>query len=324
MSPSSPPDPQDWRERIAETIAAADAAAKAKDMAKAVELFDLCRTQLSTLTPQEELGRHVRANLGGARREALKIRAALLEKADPEAATRIAIFGDSLGLPRPEEMADFDKAISEAYSGRILERLKGVEMLGGVEVYSHCQRYFSTDDLVEMLHEQPGTLRDSHVLVHLGLNDCAVRMFMTDQRLALALLPQKTSAEILAFSRRHRHALVQAFPDFCYVPLPKFEENLRRIVEIAEEEKARSLTFCTMVVVPLKFWQGTPDICWNFTRYNLTVMTVAKEAGARMLDVDRIIWQHDNLQALNKDGMHLSPFGHELLASTWIKNMFGS
>jgi hypothetical protein len=312
-----------WIEEVKHSITNAHQAASRGQTTDAVRWFDLCRAQLSSLAPPSALQRHVKAHFAGTRREAERVRSALLEQSAPDAETRIAIFGDSLGLPRPEEMADFSKALAGTYPSLILSKMREVGSFGGVRVDSHCERYLSTNDLVVLLQERPETIADAHILVHLGLNDCAVRMFMTEQRLALNLLPPEVSEDILNFSRKYRNDLVRAFPDFCFVPLERYRSNLHRIAILAQVARCKSLTFCTIIVTPLKFWTGTPGICQNFSRYNLAIMSSAQEMGAQTLDVDRLMWEANTTTSLNPDGMHLSSLGHDILASACLKTVFG-
>lgn len=307
---------------IGTVIASAHAAAEKGNMDEAVRWFSLCRTLLTTIAPAAALKKRVEANEQGRRREATKFQKVISERAASDAGTRVAIFADSLALPRPEEMNAFPENLESTYPGIINARLQAEPTLQGASVWAHCERYFTTDDLIKLLSEHPESVRDAHVLVHLGLNDCAVRMYMDDQRLAIGLLPDAIANEVLAFSSKYRGALVEAFPDFSYVPIRKFAANLHQIAQITRSENARSLTFTTTIVVPERFWPSTPGICRNFTTYNLETMNVAHQVGARVLDVDRLMWGKGVGVTLNKDGMHLSPVGHELLATSWLKSTF--
>ncbi len=307
---------------IAWVIGQAHEAGRRGRREEAVEWFSLCRTLLTTRSAPAALAKKVDAEFDAARADADRVRAALMARASPEAATRVSVIGDSLGLPRPEEMADLPTALDATYSARILARLQAAPALGGAAVDAHCQRFFTTDDAVDLMLERPEAIEGAHVLVHLGLNDCAVRMFLTDQRLACALLPKAVSDEVVGFARTYRADIVRAFPAHQYVPLDRLRANLHRMAELTRQSGGLSLTVATVIVVPMKFWHGTPDICRNFTAYNHAIMEEAARSGARVLDVDRLMWQHGNAATLNKDGMHLSARGHALLADFYVKAVF--
>lgn len=307
---------------IQETVGNAHAAAKAGRIEEALQWFSLCRTMLVERAPKATLEHRIRAETAKFRLEADSVRTILMARSSPEAQTRVTVFSDSLGLPRPEELQDLHGALDKTYPALILSHLQGVPALEGVSIDSHCQRFFTTDDAVVLMAERPESLEGAHVLVHLGLNDCAVRMFLTDQRLACDLLPKEISEQVVSFARLYRNWLVVAFPEHQYVPLTRFRANLHRMAEMVRTAGGRSLTFCTVIVVPWKFWPGTPGICRNFTSFNLAVMEEARRVGAAVLDVDRLTWQHGNAATLNKDGMHLAHRGHSLLAGAYVKSIF--
>ncbi|MGE4430279.1 MAG: hypothetical protein AB7E05_05990 [Sphingobium sp.] len=303
-------------------IAAAHAAAQNGRMDEAVRWFDLCRTLLTTIAPAAAVEKRITANLQGRRREAIKFQQTIMDHAASDSETRVAIFADSLALPRPEEMERFPENIESVYPGIITARLQATPTLKGASVWAHCERYLTTDGVIAVLSEYPDSVRDAHVLVHVGLNDYAIRMYMDNQRLALGLLAEDLQKEILAFSSKYRKALIEAFPNFSFVPIQRYSTNLHKIAELTRSANAQSLTFTTTIVVPEKFWPGTPGICRNFTTYNLEAMNVAHQVDAKILDVDRLMWGKGVATSLNADGMHLSPVGHELLATSWLKSIF--
>lgn len=312
-----------YPDAISFAIDAAHAAAAKDEIDEAVRWFDLCRTLLIRCTPAVPLKHRIDANLKSISDEAERTRNALIEKGSKSADTRVVILGDSLALPRAEEKANFPSSIDATYPGLILSKLQAGPPPRQPSVWTHCQRYFTTNDAVALLETNPDVLAGAHVLIHLGLNDCAVRMFMDNQRLAIGLLPAAIGDKVLSFSRTYRSALVESFPGFSYVPIDQYRANLYRIASLAQDAGAASLTFTSVIVVPWKFWPGTPGVCRNFTTYNLTMMDTAAHVGALVLDVDRLMWQNHVGRTLVKDGMHLSPIGHELLADEWIKLAFG-
>lgn len=304
-------------------IDCAHAAGSAKRFDEAVRWFALCRTMLVARAPADQLRARIASENRRMRAEADNARAKFKARSAADARTRVTIIADSLGLPRPEELSDLDGALDKTYTGLILAKLAATPQMNGAAMDSHCQRYFTTDDAVALMMERPEILQDADVLVHLGLNDCVVRMFLEDQRLACDLLPKPISEKVVGFARVYRAHLVKANPDHQYVPLTRFRANLARMAELFRRAGGRTLTFCTAIVVPVKFWGGTPGVCQNFGAYNQAVYEEAQRYGARVLDVDRIMWQHGNLGTLIKDGMHLSHRGHELFAEYYLKNTFG-
>lgn len=305
---------------IAAEIGAASAAAEAGRMTEAMRRFDLCRALLTELAPQPALRRRIDAENAGLRAEATRFAALLRARAAPRPERRAMIVADSLGLPRPEEKAALETAAAGVYAGLLHDALAA---RGPAAVDAHCQRFFTTDDALALVASDPGRFADAHLFVHLGLNDCAVRMFLPSQRLAVGLLPPETAAAVVGFARTWREAIIDAYPNHQYVPLDRFGRNLAAIAAEARRAGAASVAFATILTPPLKFWRRTPQVCRRFTAYNLRLMDIAAEVGALVVDVDRLFW-HDGVGRLAApDGMHLSPDGHRALARAFAVGRFG-
>jgi len=304
---------------IAAVIAAAGAAAEAGRMTEAMRRFDLCRALLVERAPQPALRRRIEAENASLEAEAARFAALMRARAAPLPERRVMIVADSLGLPRPEE-ADFEAAVGGVYASLIHDALAA---RGSAAVDAHCQRFFTTDDALALVEADPGRIAGAHLLVHLGLNDCAVRMFMPAQRLAVGLLPPDTAAAVVGFARTRRAEIVAAYPNHQYVPLDHFARNLAAIASQARRAGAASVTFATILTPPLKFWRRTPQVCRRFTAYNLCIMDVAAETGALVIDLDRLLW-HDGVGRLaGPDGMHFSPAGHQAAARAFAVGRFG-
>jgi len=238
-----------YSDTISSTIDSALAAGSAGRIDEALHWFSLCRTMLVTRAPAAELKARVDRETDRMRLEADNARAILMARSSPDAETRVTVVSDSLGLPRPEEMNDLHEALEKTYSGQILSKLQALPSANGASIDAHCQRFFTTDDAVLLMRERRESLENAHVLVHLGLNDCAVRMFLPDQRLACDLLPKPVSEKVVGFARTYRNQIIRAFPEHRYVSLERFRANLGLMAELVRRAGGRSLTFCTVIVI---------------------------------------------------------------------------
>lgn len=309
-----------FADEIAAVVGGAAEAAAAGRMTEAMRRFDLCRALLVERAPQPALRRRIEAENAQLEAEAARFAALMRARAAPDPARRVMIVADSLGLPRPEESADLAAAAGGVYAGLIHDALAA---RGPAAVDAHCQRFFTTDDALALVEANPGRLAGAHLFVHLGLNDCAVRMFMPAQRLAVGLLPPETAAAVVGFARTWRAQIVAAYPEHQYVPLGRFGRNLAAIAAQALRAGAASVAFATILTPPLKFWRRTPQVCRRFTAYNLRIMEVAVETGALVIDIDRLLW-HDGVGRLAApDGMHLAPAGHQATARAFVVGRFG-
>lgn len=218
----------------------------------------------------------------------------------------LVIFSDSLGLPRPDEVAGPFAGAERTYPFMLVDRLPQHS------VNSHCQRYFTTRHVLDLLHGDSTLGVDSDVVLHVGLNDCAWRMFLENERLALDLLAPALKDKIVGFSQKHRLSILRELPLRHYVEPGHFQANVDAILELLSHRGAR-VVVTTIIIPPLSTWSNTPGMERNFTHYNLMLMNAAARHAATLLDLDRLIWFRKQDGDLLPDGMHLGASGHALM-----------
>ena len=280
--------------QVAGTIAYAFAIAQAGKAELAVNAFSLARQIAVSQANPAKLAARVAADVARYRKERDEFRARF-KSAQSNSGEQILIVSDSLGLPRLDQPSD---GTGRTYSG----------LLAGADharkVTPICQRFFTTDNVLAELQQEETLGRESDVVIHVGLNDCANRMFLTEDRLALGLLSPETN----------KRDILRYLPSRHYVPLEKFRSNLDAITTILKSRGARNIIFATTILPPSKFWAATPGINRGFALYNVEIMDAAHRHDVTLLDVDRIMWENQHRQPLLPDGMHLSDLGHKLFA----------
>ncbi len=291
--------------QIAEVMDRAEALALAGRPRPAVQAFALARSLTVDLPGPQVIAAIVARNEQAYRAERERHRAAIAARR-PEG-RGLVIFADSLGLPRPvprggQPLEDrvYPELVADARPGRA--------------VTSICQRFFTTDHLRRELEEDATLAAGADVIRHIGLNDCANRMFLENERLALDLLPEELSARIVTFSSRHRRAILNDLPARHYVAPEMFSANLDAALALLARRKAGRVVLATIILPPVRSWPGTPFINMNFAGYNLRIMAAARQHGALLLDFDRHVWQAQHGGALLDDGMHLASEGHRIFA----------
>lgn len=218
------------------------------------------------------------------------------------------VLADSLGLPRPDDKAGKYNGAERTYPFLLLDERPDVA------VDSYCQRYFTTREVLELLHANIALGAGADVIMHIGLNDCATRMFLEPDRLSLDLLAPEIKDKVVAFAQKHRRLILKHLPEYHYVDPGEFEANLDAILSLLVQRRARRIVVATIILPPVRFWPGTPDIQRNFANYNHMLMDATSRHGASLLDIDRHIWAHQHEDVLLADGMHLSLAGHQLFA----------
>lgn len=291
-------------ERIRGAITAAETLEKEGNLPAAAQSFGLARSLTVQLAPKGAIQGVIARSTAGFARERERYRD-IIAKRGGEAP--LLIIGDSLGLPRPDAMQDASKGASVTYAWKLAGE-------GGRRVTSLCQRFMTTAKALELLQEDPSLGAGGDFILHLGLNDCANRMFLEEERLALDLLPADLKDAIVKFSQRRRAVILNHLPSRHYVNLPDFRANIDAIALLLKARGVRRIVLATIILPPERAWASTPGINANFAGYNLEIMLAARRHGAALLDIDRMIWQTQHQNTLLSDGMHLTPAGHDLFA----------
>lgn len=306
----------DWTAPIHDAIEAAWAHAEAGRRELAALSFAVARRMVHDLCTPTLRDAAVQRAYEGFRRERERyadIVAALGPgPAAPAAAPRrpLLILSDSLGLPRPDAMAGPHKGAEICYPWLLAKALPQRP------VQSHSQRFYSTQSVLDLLQQRPDLGVEGDVVLHVGLNDCANRMFLEPERLALDFLPPAVKERIVTFAQKNRAAILRHLPPHHYVNPVDFARNLQEIVTLLRARKAERILLTTIILPPSRTWPATPGLNRNFATYNLAIMTAAEELGATLFDFDRLVWQAGiDPSPLIEDGMHLSETGHRLFAA---------
>ncbi|MCK0122130.1 SGNH/GDSL hydrolase family protein [Loktanella sp. F6476L] len=286
------------------TIETAFESAQAHEPQIAVQQFALARTQVLSLVDADKLDAAISREHATYARERTMYQNFYPPKAG--SSRHVLIMGDSLGLPRPNDNKGEKKGAERTYTGLIYEKYSDRS------VTSMCQRFFTTTEVRSLLFENADLGRDSDFLLHVGLNDCANRMFLENERIALSFLDPDTRNRLIEFSRKYRRDIIMRLPPHHYVPPTRFRDNLSAIVSMLRTRNARRIILATIILPPAKSWPGTPSMNRNFAAYNLDIMNTVYDHEIDLLDFDRHIWQAQNRQVLLPDGMHLSDAGHQL------------
>lgn len=239
----------------------------------------------------------------------------------PGARRRLVVLAGSLAMPRPKEPFGHIDGVPTSYPVGIQDRFRSTE--APVAVEAMCQRYATTDSFRR--YSELVELEGADLLVHVGHNDFAVRMFLERQRIALKLLPTDLVQRITRFCNadNFRRHIVEAYDGYCYVPLVRWKRNIEEIVATARVKGARSVTFTNIVQVPSGVEEHTPSYRRNLLTYNLVLYEAAFRKEVRLIDTDRLIWENGFAQLMLPDQMHLSPAGHGRMVDWIAQHIFG-
>jgi hypothetical protein len=309
---------------VAEKINNAYRAAEAKDMANAVRLFDEVRNFAATPDLSDKTDKFEADFQKSIRQERDKFRSYVREGNPPAAERKIVILADSLGLPRPKEPLNVLDNMATSYAFALRE---GTKRLAGkvpkTSIDPLCTRYATSDTVLRDM--ALADLDGADVIVHVGLNDFSRRIFTERQRLSMKMLPQELVNKIVKFGQAnmYRAEIIAAFPEHCYVPHDKWIANIAEIATSARKAGARSVTWLSIMQLPVSVERHTPNYRFNVLRYNLALYDAVRTGLIEMLDVDCLFRDFGREKFVHSDQMHLSLRGHLFICNRFIERLFG-
>jgi len=180
-----------------------------------------------------------------------------------------------------------------------------------------AQRFLTTQKLLDNWKLITQDLKDKHLIVHLGLNDSAERIFLEEQRLALVTYSKDTQDAIVKYGKKYRKEIISKQKDHSYVPFDIFKGNLIEIIKRSKEEGVTSLTFINIIAFPVSHEEDTPGSLANTKRFNKLFSDVQKEyPHINIVDLDKLVKENGFKNCMLEDNMHLSHQGHNLLANS--------
>lgn len=287
--------------------------AQANQMGLAVKSFDLAREMAHVFADPTALEKVITKEKSGLSKERQRYRAINFEHGAGEERVPLLLLGDSLGLPRSDQISGRYRGAETTYGWMLGYKAHPFQPT------AVCQRYFTTDNAVRALTEEPALAQTKHAVIHLGLNDCANRMFLEHERLALSLLSEDLRQQIVGFAQAHRHAILKSLPGRHYVTADKFRTNLDLICALLRQGGTEKIILTTVILPSSLFWHFTPGINANFAKYNIEVLSAVQRNNATLLDLDRLVTEQGAKKMLVDDGMHLSVEGHRLFTREVVK-----
>jgi acyl-CoA thioesterase I len=160
------------------------------------------------------------------------------------------------------------------------------------------------------------------VIVHVGVVDCAPRVFLRREGSFVANIRFAWLRErILKFAHDHRRAIIQRRRRV-YVPLPRFERLVQTVGEKAGEAKLKSLVFINIISPPDSVEERSPGFQNNVIAYNRVLQQQTKHKWVSLIDLNGLVQSEGGSEKLTFDGIHLNERGHELLANEIQKQIF--
>lgn len=224
---------------------------------------------------------------------------------------KIVIMADSLAMPREGETNVPYEATYPYLLDQSLRRRFGCD---APLVIERGMRRRTIEYVLDEWYELVDLRRAEVVVVHVGVVDCAPRVFLRRERQFVEnLRPAILREAILRNVHRHRRTIVNVRKKV-YVPADRFNVLVGQVIERAKQSKLRSLVFVNIITPPAEMDERSPGFVQNVRVYNEILAAHAKGDGVHLIDLDRMIKEAGGVDQLTVDGIHINEAGHAMLA----------
>jgi hypothetical protein len=237
------------------------------------------------------------------------------EGSEPSGRVRILLIGDSLCLPsRPGEGEIQEE---ETYPNVLLQELEGRD-IKFVDLITKGLRRRTIDTVVPELSSQIAECQPTHIIVHVGIVDCAPRVFSRrGQELVGNLRPSFLRSAILKFVHIFRRPIIKSFPLRVYTQPDDFLVHAQLIVKhILSMPSVRRGYFIAINEVPWRAEYRSPGFGVNVSHYNRLLRQACMEPKISIIDFNPFAEEFGGIEKLTiQDGIHLNSQGHRSLGS---------
>lgn len=208
----------------------------------------------------------------------------------------ITILGDSLSMPRKKDGIAYENTYScmlKNYNFDVINRSRRAN-----DTSKQCELLNISDDILDY---------DSDIyIIHLGIVDCAPRVFTRRESKVISLLPNFFRKLILKFVSKFRR-IITKYRKITYVNSKKFQENLDFILKYLRNKKVILINILDTNELNIERSFGFDT---NIKNYNKIIESFKKNENITLIDSNSLPCS----KKLIEDGIHISKEMHKCLA----------
>ena len=219
----------------------------------------------------------------------------------------INILGNSLALASPKQGLFY----RDTYAFR-LGRDLGLENT----VVNRARRNMTVVEQIRDINAEDDIhyIQADYHIVHLGIVDCAPRLFTRGDQRLLGVMPFRRI--IIRFASKHRFFLTKIFPKV-YVRKDVFARKYRDLLEaILQKTPTKKIFLINLAATKPRNIGRSYGIERNIQDYNAFIAGIASEIPDRVRLIDLFAMTQVDPSLVFDDGIHLTAKGHEVLAET--------
>jgi lysophospholipase L1-like esterase len=217
--------------------------------------------------------------------------------------SRVVLLGDSLGMPTGKDEITYE----DTYPYILMKRLKEYEVIS---------KHKRTNDTSKQLAHQAifddiEMINPDYMAIHLGIVDCAPRLFSRFQNAVIGMLPNVISKYIIKITSNYRYLLTKIFPKV-YVSKDQYKMNLEKFIELSRE-----LNIIPIFIEILQTSKLNKEKSFSFEKnindYNNILYEIIDRNNIHLIKYD------NSKNYLLNDGIHITKEANIYIATKIIK-----
>lgn len=231
--------------------------------------------------------------------------------------THIALYGDSLSLPRPGVVQNGQRHIMRLHDTLeprlgmivdVLDRGEGATTISALKgKITHDKHYFRDRGFLALLQS--------------GIVDCAPRPVADSTREKIGKLPSFIRKRIIKYLHNNRTKIVlKRF--YVRTDLSTFQKEYEASLAILK--KCYEHTFCVNICpAPESFEKVSPGVTKQIENYNQVIQAAASAAGAKLVDVNAMIRSGGDIYdyIVRDDDHHITALTHEWIHANVLEQL---
>lgn len=220
---------------------------------------------------------------------------------------KIVILGDSLALPRPNEGI----GPKDTYPLLIQRSCPDGDIQNKARYRNDTTLQTTPKQMKEdLISEIPDV-----VIIHLGIVDCAPRLFTRKNHRQLEKIPNFIRHRIVSFASQNRRLITRVRPK-TYVSAKRFRENIGTLLTTCTNLGVRVLML-NIAKTHASNAERSYGFLHNIDRYNQIISEMADEFGIPVLDIYAL--STSNPDVLLPDGIHLTRYGNQQVSALLVR-----
>ncbi len=222
---------------------------------------------------------------------------------------RIVIVGSSLVYNRTSQYDSY-----EPIYGFLLKKYLRSKGTHDVFIFGRAKNHTRMQSRRDRLLYDIEQFEPDIVILHLGIVDCAPRLFLEQEQIYLQSLPNFIRIKLIKFLAKHRYYITKKFKKV-YVNIIDFKNYYRQILNKIKEIQAIpiiiNISKTNQLIIDKSYF-----ISENIVNYNNVLLKLARRYQCKLVDIYSIIENQPDHQL--SDGIHLSKSGNKELANILI------